>query len=208
MRRGYAAVARPVNKISVGPGSVLRAAHGDAPIVLIITPLIISMHDRRHLKLAGPGSELLFLLHDVARLLRVDADKRARCHGMTRAQWAILIWLERQPGISQKELAELLEVEPISVARLIDRLEARGMVERRPDPRDRRIWRLHLSPPAFPMLREIEHQRAEITKMLGRGIDPATLESMTDTLLTMKTTLLRSAQARRESDAAETRELA
>ena len=92
--------------------------------------------------------DLLFLLHDVARLLRVDADKRARAHGMTRAQWGILIWLERQPGISQKELAELLEVEPITVARLIDRLEARGMVERRPDPRDRRIWRLHLLPPA------------------------------------------------------------
>ena len=78
--------------------------------------------------------DLLFLLHDVARLLRVDADKRARLHGMTRAQWGILIWLERQPGISQKELAELLEVEPITVARLIDRLELRGMVERRPDP--------------------------------------------------------------------------
>ena len=65
---------------------------------------------------------------------------------MTRAQWAILIWLERQPGLSQKELAEILEVEPITVARLIDRLEERGMVERRPDPRDRRIWRLHLLP--------------------------------------------------------------
>jgi MarR family transcriptional regulator, transcriptional regulator for hemolysin len=81
--------------------------------------------------------DLLFLLHDVARLLRVDADKRARLHGMTRAQWAILIWLERQPGISQKELSEILEVEPITVARLIDRLQTRGMVERRPDPRDR-----------------------------------------------------------------------
>ena len=92
--------------------------------------------------------DLMFLLHDVARLLRVDADKRARAHGMTRAQWGILIWLERQPGISQKELSELLEVEPITVARLIDRLERRGMVERRPDPKDRRIWRLHLLPPA------------------------------------------------------------
>ena len=90
--------------------------------------------------------DLMFLLHDVARLLRVDADKRARAHGMTRAQWGILIWLERQPGLSQKELAEFLEVEPITVARLIDRLEARGMVERRPDPKDRRIWRLHLLP--------------------------------------------------------------
>ena len=145
--------------------------------------------------------ELLFLLHDVARLLRVDADKRARCHGMTRAQWAILIWLERQPGISQKELAELLEVEPITVARLIDRLEARGMVERRPDPRDRRIWRLHLCAPAFPMLREIDRQRADILQILAQGVDPATLEAMTGALVTMKASLVRSAQARREAEA-------
>ncbi len=134
--------------------------------------------------------DLLFLLHDVARLLRVDADKRARCQGMTRAQWAILIWLERQPGLSQKELAELLEVEPISVARLIDRLEARGMVERRADPRDRRIWRLHLLPPAGAVLREIDHERADITRMLSAGLDPAGLRTMTDALVTMKANLM------------------
>ena len=145
--------------------------------------------------------DLLFLLHDVARLLRVDADKRAACHGMTRAQWAILIWLERQPGISQKELAELLEVEPMTVARLIDRLESRGMVERRPDPKDRRIWRLHLRPPAYPTLREIECQRQEMTRMISGGLDEATVATVTDALLTMKQTLLRSAQARREADA-------
>jgi len=145
--------------------------------------------------------ELLFLLHDVARLLRVDADKRARAHSMTRAQWAILIWLERQPGISQKELAELLEVEPITVARLIDRLEARGMVERRPDPRDRRLWRLHLRDPAFPMLREIDRQRADILQILTQGIAPATLEAMSEALVTMKASLARSAQARREAEA-------
>jgi len=59
-----------------------------------------------------------------------------------------LVRLERQPGLSQKELAELLEVEPITVARLADRLAARGLLERRPDPADRRIWRLHLLPAA------------------------------------------------------------
>ena len=153
-------------------------------------------------------NELLFLLHDVARLLRVDADKRARSHGMTRAQWAILIRLDRQPGLSQKELAELLEVEPITVARLIDRLEGAGMVERRPDPRDRRIWRLHLRPAAVPMLAEIAHQRDEIIRMLSPGIDRATLDTVTDALETMKANLLRSAhvarEARREAaDAAE-----
>ena len=108
---------------------------------------------------------------------------------MTRAQWGILLWLERQPGISQKELAELLEVEPISVARLVDRLEARAMVERRPDPRDRRIWRLHLCPAAHPALREIHRHRATMARRLTSGIDPATLEAMTEALILMKTTL-------------------
>lgn len=133
--------------------------------------------------------DLLFLLHDVARLLRVEADKRARQHGMTRAQWAILIWLDRQPGISQKELSELLEVEPITVARLIDRLEARGMVERRPDPRDRRIWRLHLLRPALDVIHEIGEHRADMTQIVTQGIDEASLESMTEALLRMKATL-------------------
>ncbi|WP_428485324.1 MarR family winged helix-turn-helix transcriptional regulator [Rhodopila sp.] len=148
--------------------------------------------------------DLMFLLHDVARLLRVDADKRARLHDMTRAQWGILIWLERQPGISQKELAEFLEVEPITVARLIDRLEARGMVERRPDPRDRRIWRLHLLPPARAVLREIDHQRADMTRMLTNGINEQSIEIMTEALLRMKATLTQeSHSSRRGADIAD-----
>jgi MarR family transcriptional regulator for hemolysin len=133
--------------------------------------------------------DLLFLLHDVARLVRVDADKRARAHGMTRAQWTILIWLKRRPGITQKELAELIEVEPITVARLIDRLEKSGMVERRPDPRDRRIWRLHLLAPAHPTLHEIDRQRADMARILTGGLDETTLETVTEALLRMKSTL-------------------
>ena len=141
--------------------------------------------------------DLLFLLHDVARLMRVDADKRARAHGMTRAQWGILIWLERQPGISQKELSELLDVEPITVARLVDRLEAREMVERRPDPRDRRIWRLHLKPQAHAVLRDINLQRAAMADMVTDGLDAATLDTMTEALLRMKSTLTQEAAGRR-----------
>jgi len=133
--------------------------------------------------------DLLFLLHDLGRLLRVDADKRARGQGMTRAQWGILLWLERQPGLSQKELAELLEVEPISVARLVDRLEGRSMVERRPDPKDRRIWRLHLCPPAYPELCEIHRHRTAMARQLTMGIDPTALEAMIEVLVTMKTIL-------------------
>jgi MarR family transcriptional regulator, transcriptional regulator for hemolysin len=107
------------------------------------------------------SNDLLFRLHDVARLLRVEPDRRARVHGMTRAQWAILVSLSRHPGLSQNELAELLEVEPATVARPLDQLEARGIVERRPDPRDLRIWRLHLQPDAAPMLDEIPFHRAD-----------------------------------------------
>ena len=154
--------------------------------------------------MAAFDRDLLFLLHDVARLLRVDADKRARLHGMTRAQWGILIWLERQPGISQKELSELLGVEPITVARLIDRLESRGMVERRPDPRDRRIWRLHLLRPAHDVLHEIDDQRAEMTRMVTARIDPESIEIMTEALMRMKATLTQEAHAsRRGADPAE-----
>src|SRR5690242_16397893 len=91
--------------------------------------------------------------------MRTRFDQKARGQGMTRAQWIILARLDRQPGLSQNEMAAILEVEPISVGRLIDRLEARGLVERRADPMDRRIWRLHLLPAAKPILIEIARHR-------------------------------------------------
>jgi MarR family transcriptional regulator for hemolysin len=134
--------------------------------------------------------DLLFLLHDVARLLRHEADRRARRRGMTRAQWVILFWLDRQPGLSQKELSEILEVEPITVARLIDRLEARGMVERRPDPKDRRIWRLHLLPPAVPELAKMQAERIDMYRMAIAHIDPDTEQVMIEGLKRMKATLV------------------
>ena len=134
--------------------------------------------------------DLLFLLHDVARLLRGEADRRASAQGMTRAQWVILFWLERQPGLSQKELAEILEVEPITVARLIDRLEARGMVERRSDPKDRRIWRLHLLPPSAPVLVELRSERADMHRMATINVDEATEQTMIEGLKRMKATLV------------------
>lgn len=134
--------------------------------------------------------DLLFLLHDVARLLRYEADRRASAHGMTRAQWIILFWLERQPGLSQKELAEILEVEPITVARLIDRLEARGMVERRADARDRRIWRLHLLPASATVLEELHDERSDMHRLATVDVDDATEQAMIVGLQRMKATLL------------------
>lgn len=134
--------------------------------------------------------DLLTLLHDVARLIRTLADRRARAHGMTRAQWMILFRLRRHDGLNQRELAEILEVEPITVGRLVDRLEARGLIERRADPADRRCWRLHLTPAADPILEEIDEVRrlfeAEATRNLPEGERAATISA----LLKMKSNLL------------------
>ena len=130
--------------------------------------------------------DLLFLLHDVARHLRLDADRRASAYGLTRAQWVILMWLDRQPGLSQKELAEIVEVEPITVGRLIDRLEAREFVERRADPQDRRIWRLHLRPAAVPVLRALQDERSAMLQMVGSGLDAATIATLKTGLARMK----------------------
>ncbi|MEA2824495.1 MAG: MarR family transcriptional regulator, transcriptional regulator for hemolysin [Alphaproteobacteria bacterium] len=131
----------------------------------------------------------LCVLSDVARLMRTRADALARTHGMTRAQWMILVRLERQPGMSQNELAALIEVEPITVGRLVDRLEARGFVERRHDASDRRIWRLHVTSAATPMLKEIDKARALLNSLLVAGIPTKSLDAAIDCLLGMKANL-------------------
>src|SRR5260221_12203680 len=84
--------------------------------------------------------------------MRTHADQMACEHGMTRAQWIILVRLARQPDLSQNELAALAEVAPITVARLVDRLEALGLVKRRTDPHDPRSLRPRLTPAAAPGL--------------------------------------------------------
>jgi len=131
----------------------------------------------------------LGLLNDVARLMRTRFDQRARMRGMTRAQWGILVMLSRQPGLSQNEMAAISEVEPITVGRLIDRLEKRGFVERRPDPTDRRIRRLHLLPAAQPVLDEIARHREELYDAILSGIDSDQRERFVEALLQMKNNL-------------------
>lgn len=122
----------------------------------------------------------------LARLIRTEADKRARASGMTRAQWIILLNLEKQPGLLQKELAEVLEVEPITVARLIDRLEARGMVERRADPMDRRCWRLHLTDASRPLMAEIGASVEALAAAVTVALDEAALAKVAEALNLMR----------------------
>jgi DNA-binding MarR family transcriptional regulator len=133
----------------------------------------------------------LVLVYDVARSLKTRWDQRARAFGMTRAQWIMLARLERQPGISQNEMAAICEVEPITVGRLVDRLEAHGLVQRCPDPSDRRIRRLRLLPAAKPILEEIARQRDAMSAKLTAGVDQAALNNLADILLIVKDNLNR-----------------
>jgi DNA-binding MarR family transcriptional regulator len=135
-------------------------------------------------------NDLPFDLHDVARLMRTRFDQRARSFGMTRAQCVILMKLRCHPGLSQSELAALMEVEPITVARLIDRLEAGGMVERRPDPSDRRMHRLHLKEAADPVLAIIDDYREAAVAQLHAGISPEDWETAHRVLKKIKETML------------------
>src|SRR5664279_3856850 len=86
--------------------------------------------------------EVAFTIMDVARLLKTFADQQARQYGMTRAQWVVLVRLDRSEGLKQSELAELLDLQPISLTRLLDRLAENKLIERRADPNDRRANRL------------------------------------------------------------------
>ena len=144
---------------------------------------------------APPPDDLLILLTDVARLVRTLADRRARAHGMTRAQWMILARLRRQDGMTQRALAELLEVEPITVGRLVDRLAGRGLIERRADPADRRCWRLHLRPEAAPVLAEIDAARRAFDAAATRDLPEDQRQAAMAALLAMKSNLLAGADA-------------
>jgi len=101
-----------------------------------------------------PNSQptLGFVLNDVARLLRKRFEQRARGLNLTRAQWQVLAYLSANEGIHQGGLADLLDIEPITLVRILDKLEANGFVERRRHATDRRLWLLHLTPKAHPML--------------------------------------------------------
>jgi DNA-binding MarR family transcriptional regulator len=108
---------------------------------------------------------------------------------MTRAQWAVLARLEREPGITQARIAHLTDVEPITVGRLVDRLEANGLVERLPDPTDRRIWRLRLTPKSARILKEISTFRRQLHDEMSAGIDSSTLDTLVRGLKRMRSNL-------------------
>jgi len=131
-----------------------------------------------------------FLLNDIARLMRKRFDVRARRIGVTRAQWHTLSILKRNEGCNQGMLADLLEVEPITVGRMIDRLEEAGLVERRRDPADRRVWRIHLTEKAQPVLIELRDIADTMIDEVMEGVDPDDRIRMHAALKALRTNLL------------------
>src|ERR1700733_10245752 len=99
--------------------------------------------------------EFAFMINDVGRMLRTYADYKASQFGITRAQWVVLVRVDRFEGLKQSELAEMLDLQPITLTRLLDRLCDSGLIERRSDPADRRAKRLFLMPAARPLLKQL-----------------------------------------------------
>ena len=145
--------------------------------------------------------EIGFNISDVARLLRTYVDQRAREYGMTRAQWAALARVERSEGLKQTELAEILDLQPITLTRLVDRLCDSGLMERRADPDDRRAKRLYLTPAAQPVLEAMSRLGRDIMETVLTGLEPAARELLAAHLLTMKSNL-RDAIANRADEVA------
>ncbi|MHA1164005.1 MAG: MarR family winged helix-turn-helix transcriptional regulator [Alphaproteobacteria bacterium] len=140
-----------------------------------------------------------FLLGDTSRLMRKRFDGRVRALGLTRAQWRVLARLRRREGINQTELAEILEIETITLGRHIDRLEAKGWVERRRDPNDRRAWNLFLNPKVQSVMDKMRVYSETTRKEALAGIAQSDSERLIDLLLQIKGNMLELERAGKSS---------
>ena len=117
-----------------------------------------------------------FEIGETAHALRKAFDRLATGLGVTRAQWKVLFKLTRHPGLRQVELADMLELEPITLCRIVDRLEEARLVERVRDPDDRRAWRLHVTAEAQPLVEKLQGVGAQLIEHAFAGIDPKDIE--------------------------------
>ena len=140
-------------------------------------------------------STLDFLLHDVARLLKKRYEQNSRGSGPTRSQRQVLTYLSQNEGINQARLAELIEIEPITLGRLVDKLETLGLIERHPHPTDRRTWLLHLMPTARSRLEQAgEHGDVTRREALA-GVSEVDRQCLLKTLDAMKKNLTEASEA-------------
>src|SRR5262245_16258506 len=136
--------------------------------------------------------ELSWELAETTRTLRRYFDRRASALGVTTAQWRVLAWLGHEPGLKQVELAERLDVEPITACRIVDRLEEAGLVERQRDPDDRRAWRLFLTDKAMPISARLYDLAEELAGVAFAGFEQQELEAMRGQLASIRDNISRS----------------
>jgi MarR family transcriptional regulator, transcriptional regulator for hemolysin len=149
-----------------------------------------------------PERSLGFLIHDVARLLRRSFNRGVLELGLTQTQWRAIAQLSRNEGINQVTLADILEVQPISLARLLDRMQEAGIIERRPDPNDRRAVQLYLTDAAKPILEGLRRQAARVHDQAVGDMPEEGFDRLIDALQVLKRNLLAADSVRDERRAA------
>src|SRR3954470_4855894 len=140
-----------------------------------------------------------FEVNETAQALRRTFERRAAEHGVTRAQWRVLSRLKRRDGQRQVELADALDVEPITLCRMVDRLAEAGPVERRADEKDRRAWRIHLTPAAAPILERLRALAADFLAEALEGIGPAEQAATRNILARVRANLAAGAAGKRRA---------
>ena len=143
---------------------------------------------------------LPFEIAETAHALRKAFDRRAVGMGVTRAQWKVLFRLTRQPGLRQIELADMLDIEPITLSRIVDRLEEARLVERVADPADRRAWRLHVTARARPLVEKLHAIADEMIAEAFAGVDPRDIETTRAVLGKVRENAARAAPMNRASN--------
>ncbi|HVS25692.1 MAG TPA: MarR family transcriptional regulator [Gammaproteobacteria bacterium] len=151
-------------------------------------------------KLFDPDRSLGVLISDVAKLLRRSFDRRLQSLGLTQAQWRAIVNIARTEGMSQTALAECLEIQPITVGRLIDRMQNAGWVERRGHPLDRRAVQLYLTAKCQPILEEIHVRANDMMAECVTGVPAAAQKQLFDGLKRIKQNLA-TAEAKFTSEA-------
>ncbi|MFL6745594.1 MAG: MarR family winged helix-turn-helix transcriptional regulator [Sphingomicrobium sp.] len=141
-----------------------------------------------------------FEIGETAHALRKAFGRRVAALGVTGAQWKVLVKLTRTPGLRQVELADMLDIEPITLCRIVDRLEEARLVERSRDPSDRRAWRLHVTAQAQPLVEKLKAIGAELFDEAFAGIDPNDMETARQVLARVRENAGRSSAVNKASN--------
>ena len=149
----------------------------------------------------GAMEDLPFEIAETAHALRKAFDRRASALGVTRAQWKVLFRLTRFPGLRQVELADMLDVEPITLCRIVDRLEEAELVERRRDPEDRRAWRLQVTDKAKPLVERLKSLGSELVGEAFADIDRSELDQVRGVLARVRENVAAVQRGRKAAEA-------